>query len=123
MSGKYVIGIDYGTDSVRSVVVDTRNGKISGTSVFEYPRWKKGLFCDPASNQFRQHPLDFIEGLEHSVKASLKGLGSDIIQNITGISVDTTGSTPVAVDRKGVPLSMKLGFEADPDAMFILWKD
>ena len=60
MAKKYVIGIDYGTDSVRSVVVDTTNGKIVGTSVFEYPRWKKGLFCDPSINQFRQHPLDYI---------------------------------------------------------------
>ena len=56
MIKKFVIGIDYGTDSVRSVVVDTGNGEIAGTSVFEYPRWKKGLFCDPAANKFRQHP-------------------------------------------------------------------
>ena len=71
MTRKYVIGIDYGTDSVRSVVVDTTDGKIAGTSVFEYPRWKKGLFCDPAINQFRQHPLDYLEGLENSVKGAL----------------------------------------------------
>ncbi len=72
MTRKYVIGIDYGTDSVRSVVVDTTDGKIVGTSVFEYPRWKQGLFCDPAINQFRQHPLDYLEGLERSVKGALK---------------------------------------------------
>jgi L-ribulokinase len=123
MSKKYVIGIDYGTDSVRSVVVDTSNGNIIGTSVFEYPRWKKGLYCDPASNSFRQHPLDYIEGLEQSVMGALKGLNKEIVDNIAGITVDTTGSTPVAVDNKGVPLSMKPGFENDPDAMFILWKD
>jgi L-ribulokinase len=123
MSKKYVIGIDYGTDSVRSVVVDTSNGEISGTAVFEYPRWKKGLYCDPASNRFRQHPLDYIEGLEQSVKGALKDLSREIIDNIAGITVDTTGSTPVAVDRDGVPLSLKPGFENDPDAMFVLWKD
>ena len=123
MPGKYVIGIDYGTDSVRSVVVDTQNGEIAGTAVFEYPRWKKGLYCDPSSNRFRQHPLDYLEGMEQSVKGALKGLKNDVIRNIAGISVDTTGSTPVAVDREGVPLSMKQGFEEDPDAMFILWKD
>lgn len=123
MTRKYVIGIDYGTDSVRSVVVDTTNGKIAGTSVFEYPRWKKGLFCDPAINQFRQHPLDYLEGLENSVKGSLRGLPSEIVGNITGISVDTTGSTPVAVDKDGVPLALKGGFECNPDAMFVLWKD
>jgi L-ribulokinase len=123
MAEKYVIGIDYGTDSVRSVIVNTSNGEIAGTSVFEYPRWKKGLYCDPASNRFRQHPLDYIEGLENSVKGAMKGLDRSIIDNIAGITVDTTGSTPVAVDREGIPLSMKPGFENDPDAMFVLWKD
>jgi L-ribulokinase len=123
MEKKYVIGIDYGTDSVRSVVVDTTNGKIEGTSVFEYPRWKKGLFCDPAINQFRQHPLDYIEGLEQSVKGAISGLTPEIVKNISGITVDTTGSTPVAVDKEGTPLSMKPGYENNPDAMFVLWKD
>jgi L-ribulokinase len=123
MKTKFVIGIDYGTDSVRSVIADTSNGKIVGTSVFEYPRWKKGLYCDPSSNQFRQHPLDYTEGLEQSVKGALKGLDKDIIKNIAGISVDTTGSTPVAVDRDGVPLSLHDQFKDDPDAMFVLWKD
>lgn len=123
MTKKYVIGIDYGTDSVRSVVVDTSNGHIVGTSVFEYPRWKEGLFCDPSTNQFRQHPLDYLEGLENSVKGAFIGLSPEVIKNIAGITVDTTGSTPVAVDKEGVPLSMKPGFETDPDAMFVLWKD
>ena len=123
MIRKYVIGLDYGTDSVRSVVVDTDNGETVGTSVFEYPRWKKGLYCDSSANRFRQHPLDYIEGMEHSVKEALKGLSADITENIVGITVDTTGSTPVAVDKEGVPLSLKPGFENDPDAMFVLWKD
>jgi L-ribulokinase len=123
MGKKFVIGIDYGTDSVRSVVVDTTNGKIVGSSVFEYPRWEKGLFCDPSINQFRQHPLDYIEGLEQSVKGALAGLTPDVVNNIVGITVDTTGSTPVAVDKEGIPLSMKKGYENNPDAMFVLWKD
>jgi L-ribulokinase len=123
MAKKYVIGIDYGTDSVRSVVVDTSNGKFAGSSVFEYPRWKKGLYCDPSLNQFRQHPLDYIEGLEESVRGALTGLSSEIIKNIAGITVDTTGSTPVAVDKDGTPLSLKSGYENNPDAMFVLWKD
>lgn len=123
MTEKYVIGIDYGTDSVRSVVVGTKNGEIAGSSVFEYPRWKKGLYCDPSVNQFRQHPLDYIEGLEQSVKGAVRGLSSEIVKNISGIAVDTTGSTPVAVDKDGIPLSMKSEFADDPDAMFILWKD
>jgi len=123
MVKKYVIGIDYGTDSVRSVVADTDNGSIIGTSVFEYRRWKKGLYCNPSINQFRQHPLDYIEGLEQSVKGSLSGLSREVIDNIAGITADTTGSTLVAVDREGLPLSLKRGFENDPDAMFVLWKD
>jgi L-ribulokinase len=123
MAKKYVIGIDYGTDSVRSVIVDTTNCKIIGTSVFEYPRWKKGLFCDPSINQFRQHPLDYIEGLEQSVKGALSRLSPDVINNIVGITVDTTGSTPVAVDKEGTPLSLKSEFGNNPDAMFVLWKD
>lgn len=118
-----MIGIDYGTDSVRSVVVDTTNGEIIKTSVFEYPRWKKGLYCDPSINQFRQHPLDYMEGLEHSVKGAISGLSKEIVHNIAGINVDTTGSTPVAVDRDGTPLSLKQGYEDNPDAMFVLWKD
>jgi L-ribulokinase len=123
MQSKYVIGIDYGTDSVRSLVVDTTNGKTAGTSVYDYPRWKQGLYCDPSSNKFRQHPLDYIEGLELTIRSALKGLSPEIIENIVGITVDTTGSTPVAVDEKGVPLSMKPEFENDPDGMFVLWKD
>ncbi|MDP4223133.1 MAG: ribulokinase [Bacteroidota bacterium] len=123
MEKKYVIGLDYGTDSVRTVIADTENGEIIGTSVFEYPRWKKGFYCDPAENRFRQHPLDYIEGMEQSVKDAMNGLSRKVIDNIAGITVDTTGSTPVAVDHEGVPLSMKDEFRDDPDAMFILWKD
>jgi L-ribulokinase len=123
MTKKYVIGIDYGTDSVRSVVVDTSNGDIAGTSVIEYPRWKKGSYCDPSINQFRQHPLDYVEGLEQSVKGAIKGLSPEVVNNITGITVDTTGSTPVPVNKQGVPLAMLPDFENDPDAMFVLWKD
>ena len=123
MSKKYVIGLDYGTDSVRSLIADTGNGEIAGTAVFEYPRWKKGLYCDPSSNMFRQHPLDYIEGMEKTVKEAIRGLSREIIENIVGITVDTTGSTPVAVDKEGIPLSLKPEFADDPDAMFILWKD
>jgi L-ribulokinase len=123
MIKKYVIGLDYGTDSVRSVVVDTENSEIVGTAVFEYSRWKKGLYCDASANRFRQHPLDYIEGMEQSVREAISGLNRDVVENIVGITVDTTGSTPVAVDKEGIPLSMKPEFADDPDAMFILWKD
>jgi len=123
MTQKYVIGVDYGTDSVRSLIVNTSTGKEVATSVFSYPRWKEGKFSDPSKNQFRQHPLDYLEGLEVSVRESLKQLPCEVRENIVGISVDTTGSTPVAVNVEGKPLSLTQGFENDPDAMFILWKD
>ena len=70
-STNYTIGVDYGSDSVRALVVDTQTGEEMGTHVFEYPRWKAGLFCNPALNQFRQHPLDYLEGLEVSVRGAL----------------------------------------------------
>jgi L-ribulokinase len=120
----YVIGVDYGTDSVRSVLIDAANGKEISSSVFLYPRWKKGLYCNPSQNQFRQHPLDYIEGLEHTIKACIeKAGGQSIVPFIKGISVDTTGSTPIAVDETGTPLSLKPDFEENPNAMFVLWKD
>jgi len=123
-TANYVIGVDYGTDSVRSVLVDTANGKEISSSVFLYPRWQKGLYCIPSQNQFRQHPLDYIEGLEHTIKDCLaKAGGSSIAHLVKGISVDTTGSSPVAVDVTGKPLALTAGFEENPNAMFVLWKD
>ncbi len=119
----YVIGVDYGTDSVRSVIVDASNGKEIASAIHYYSRWKNGSFCDPAKNQFRQHPLDYIEGLEETIKASLLKSPKGTAENIKGISIDTTGSTPVAVDKNGMPLSLTRGFEYNPNAMFILWKD
>ena len=124
MNVNYVIGVDYGTDSVRSVLVDTSNGKEISSSVFLYPRWQKGLYCNAAINQFRQHPLDYIEGLKHTIKEYISKAGGEQIANqIKGIAIDTTGSTPIAVNEAGVPLSLTSGFEENPNAMFVLWKD
>jgi L-ribulokinase len=122
-SDAYVIGIDYGTDSVRSVIVHAGNGNEIASSVFNYPRWRDGLFCDASKNQFRQHPLDYVEGLEFTVKECLTKAGQSVRNAIKGISVDTTGSTPIAVDKTGTPLSLSEGFEKNPNAMFVLWKD
>jgi L-ribulokinase len=123
-NNQFVIGVDYGSDSVRSVLVNASNGDEVASSVFNYARWQDGLYCNAAANQFRQHPLDYIEGLETTIKDCIKKAGGRaIVKNIKGISVDTTGSTPVAVDKHGTPLALTPGFEHNPNAMFILWKD
>src|SRR5690349_8624401 len=119
----FVIGVDFGTDSVRSVVVDASNGKEVAASVFSYPRWRDQLFCDAAASQFRQHPLDYVEGIESTIKDCLKTAGENVRKNVRAISVDTTGSTPIAVDDTGKPLSLLPAFEKNPNAMFVLWKD
>lgn len=119
----FVIGVDYGTDSVRSIIVNAINGQEVASSVFYYPRWKNELYCDASANQFRQHPLDYIEGLEDTIKRCLLQSGPNVAANVKGISVDTTGSTPIAVNEKGTPLSLLPQFENNPNAMFVLWKD
>jgi L-ribulokinase len=119
----FVIGVDYGTDSVRSLLIDAANGREIATSVFAYPRWKDGLYCNPARNQFRQHPLDYIEGLEATIKDCLRQAGPAAAKAVRAISVDTTGSTPVAVDASGTPLGLLPAFENNPNALFVLWKD
>lgn len=120
---KFTIGVDYGTDSVRSILVNTSTGEEIADSVFYYPRWKEGKYCHPAINQFRQHPLDYMEGLEKTIKDIVSKGGPGIAKDIVGISVDTTGSTPVAVNEAGIPLALTPGFEENPNAMFVLWKD
>jgi L-ribulokinase len=120
---QYTIGVDYGTDSVRALIVETANGKEIAQAVFYYPRWKEGLYCDAVNNQFRQHPLDYLEGLETSIKEALSKAPAGTAEKIAAISVDTTGSTPVAVDEKGTPLALTSQFKDNPNAMFILWKD
>ena len=122
-SQAYVIGVDYGTDSVRSVIVNAFDGQEVSSSIFEYPRWKDGLYCDPKNNQFRQHPLDYIEGFEKSILGALSSVSKDVAANVKGISIDTTGSTPVALDKNGLPLSLSDEFKNNPNAMFVLWKD
>jgi L-ribulokinase len=123
MSSKYTIGLDYGTDSVRSLIVNIENGEEVASAVFNYPRWKKQLYCNAPGNRFRQHPKDYLEGLEFTIVEALKLAPAGVAENVVGISVDTTGSTPIAVDEKGVPLSLTPGFQENPNAMFVLWKD
>lgn len=121
-SKTYFIGIDFGTDSVRSLLVDQQGTEVA-TSVFHYPRWRQGLYCNASENRFRQHPADYIEGLETTVRDCLAKAGKSVAARVAGIGVDTTGSSPVAVDATGTPLALTPGFESNPNAMFVLWKD
>ncbi len=123
MKKRYVIGVDYGTDSVRSVIIDAADGTEMASSVIDYPRWKAGKYCNPSENQFRQHPRDFLEGLEYTIRDALQNAGGLDPDEIMALSVDTTGSTPVAVNKDGMPLSLTDQFSENPNAMFILWKD
>ena len=119
----FVIGIDFGTDSARAILVNVLNGKVLATSVHPYRRWNEGKFCDPKANRFRQHPLDYIESLEFIVKSCVKDLDEGSRLRVIGISIATTGSTPVAVDERGTPLALLESFRNNPNAMFVLWKD
>lgn len=123
MNNQFVIGVDYGTDSVRALLVNAQTGETLGTAVHEYARWKKGLYCDSNASQFRQHPLDYLEGLENTVKGALANVSDEVRQQVVGISVDTTGSTPGPVDEHGTPLALLPDFAENPNGMFILWKD
>ena len=120
---KYTLGVDYGTDSVRTVLVDASNGQEISSSVFYYPRWKAGKYCDAANNRFRQHPLDYLEGIEKTITETLAKAPQGVTAEVVAISIDTTGSTPVAVDKNGTPLAMNPEFAENPNAMFVLWKD
>ena len=118
----YVIGLDYGTDSVRAMLIDTDNGQEIASNVCYYKRWKNKEYCDASLNQFRQHPLDHIEGLETTIKYVIKNSNVEASQ-IKSICIDTTGSSPVPVTEAGIPLALTKGFENNPNAMMVLWKD
>lgn len=118
-----VIGVDFGSDSARAVVIDAKDGHKEGEGICEYPRWMEGRYCDSSRGMFRQHPKDYIEALEQSVREALKDAGPDAGKKIRALSVDTTGSTPCPVDGNGIPLALLPEFSDNPNAMFYLWKD
>ncbi|MBL7016399.1 MAG: ribulokinase [Kiritimatiellales bacterium] len=119
----YAIGLDYGTNSVRAIVVDCEIGAILGSGVFDYSHGDKGVVTDPAdANVARQHPQDYLEGLKHTVKTALAEAGIDP-SAIKGIGVDATSSTPIPVDETGMALALKPEFADNPNAYAWLWKD
>nr|WP_321412408.1 ribulokinase [uncultured Carboxylicivirga sp.] len=123
MKKQYVIGLDYGSDSARALIVDVNTGEEMASSVKYYPRWMEGKYCVPAQNQYRQHPKDYLEVMEATITEALANCDSSVAENVVGISFDTTGSTPALTDGNGTPLAMLPEFEENPNAMFILWKD
>lgn len=127
MSAKYSIGLDYGTNSVRCLIVNTRNGREVGTAVWEYAHGTHGVILSRDPNLARQHPADYITGAEITIKKAsaqarrtVKGFKPE---QVVGIGVDTTGSTPLPVDRNGRPLAFDKRFAKNPAALAWLWKD
>ena len=118
----FVIGLDYGTDSARAVLVNAHTGEQIAEAVHNYTRWSRGEFCDALESRFRQHPLDYIEALK-SVLHGVLDNNQDIAPYVRAISVDTTASTPCLTDENLQPLSLKEQYKDNPDAMFVLWKD
>jgi len=124
----YTIGIDFGTNSVRSIVVRCSDGSEVGTSVFNYPSGEMGILLDPKDhNLARQHPGDYLLGLEASVKEALAQAknedGAFSSEEVIGIGVDTTGSSPIPVDEMNVALATKPEWKGNLSAECWLWKD
>lgn len=124
---RFALGVDYGTSSVRALVVDTATGEELATSVFDFPGGVAGVILDERDpNLARQDPADYIAGFEAAVAEALRRAGSVPgfdPGRVVGIGVDTTGSTPLPVDASGLPLAMLERFRGNPHAQAWLWKD
>ena len=125
---KYALGLDFGTNSVRALIVDVANGKEISTTIYEYETGEKGIILDPSDPHLaRQHPQDYLKGLKFSVRVAIdkaKKMDNDFnADKIIGIGIDTTGSTPLPVDYEGTPLCFHEKFRDNPNAHAWLWKD
>ncbi len=124
----YAIGLDYGTNSCRSLLVDLETGEELGSVVFPYPSGQLGILTDPADpNVARQNPQDYLDGLVKTVTGAIeqaKEARPDFdAAEIIGIGIDTTGSTLIPVDERGMPLAMLPEFKDNLNAHVWLWKD
>jgi len=124
---KYSIGLDFGTNSVRALIVDVKSGEEVGTSVWSYAHGDAGVVVDVAEPHLaRQHPEDYQRGTEESVRGALRQAAARsgfAAADVIGIGVDTTGSTPLPIDATGRALGLTPPFADDKDAMAWLWKD
>ncbi|MEX2271380.1 MAG: ribulokinase [Vicinamibacterales bacterium] len=127
MASAFTIGVDFGTNSVRAIVVDTSDGRTVGTSVFSYPSGHQGILLDPRDPHFaRQNPNDYLEGLRASVTGALSEAGQDTRfsrDRVIGVGTDTTGSTPIPIDAQARPLALDPRFRDNPAAHAWLWRD
>ena len=127
MTPKYSIGLDYGTNSVRCLIVNTANGAEVGTAVWDYENGKNGIILGRDPNLARQHPADYLKGAEITIKKALADAKRHVRgfapEQVVGIGVDTTGSTPLPVNAHGRPLALDKRFAKNPAAMAWLWKD
>jgi L-ribulokinase len=127
VSAKYTIGLDYGTNSVRALVVDTANGREAGTAVWNYAHGTAGVILSRDLNLARQHPADYVKGAEITIKNALADAKKNVRgfkpEQVVGIGLDTTGSTPLPVDANGQPLALQKRFANNPATMAWLWKD
>ncbi len=127
MSSKYSLGLDYGTNSVRALIADTANGDEIASVVWNYKNGQDGVILARDPNLARQHPADYVEGtaitITKALTAARRKRRDFRAGQIIGIGVDTTGSTPIPVDRQGKPLALGKRFAKNPAAMAWLWKD
>lgn len=127
MSNEYVIGLDYGTNSVRALIVNVTDGSEAGTSTWTYAHGKEGVILSRDPNLARQHPEDYLTGAETTIKAALEQAKQNVPyftpEQVIGIGVDTTGSTPLPVDENGNALASDARFADNPNAYAWLWKD
>ena len=124
---QYAIGLDYGTNSVRTLIVNVAHGREVASAVWNYAHGTQGVILSRDPNLARQHPADYVTGAEFTIKKAL-ALAKRAVRGfkpgqVIGIGVDTTGSTPLPVDRHGHPLAFDRRFAKHPAAMAWLWKD
>ena len=125
---RYSLGIDYGTNSCRSLLIDLDNGAEVGSTVFNYPSGEMGILLDPKDPHIaRQNPQDYLDGLVAVTRGALQQAQANVpgfdASQVLGIGIDTTGSTPIPVDRAGTPLGLLPEFRDNLNAMVWLWKD